>query len=168
MQLIKNIRAVFKCIRKAGLERTAKKCRFRVIQVEFLGGTITPGGVAPQDYKIKAFLAKTRFPKSKKQVQKYSRFVNYNRNYIPRLSEKLIGVYEFLNADAKFLISEELVENFKEINSSLVAIASSWKTIRPTKRKLLSNRIRFNDRRKRRKAFAPVAFGSCGFLPVAT
>ena len=49
-QLIKNIKAVFICIRKAGLKLTIEKCHFGVTQIEFL------------------FL----FPKSKKQVQKKS------------------------------------------------------------------------------------------------
>ena len=69
-QLIKNIKAVFKCIRKAGKKLTIEKCHFGVTQVEFLGRTITPDGVAPQDQKVKNFLSKVRFPKSEKQVQK--------------------------------------------------------------------------------------------------
>ena len=92
-QFIKNIRAVFKCIRKAGLKLTVEQCHFGVTQGEFLGRTITSDGVAPQDQNVKNFLSKFRFPNSKKQVQKYIGFVNYYRNYIPRLSEKLIGMY---------------------------------------------------------------------------
>ena len=91
-QLIKNIRAVIKCIRKVGLKLTIEKCYFGVTQIEFLGRTITPDGVARQDQKIKNFLSKIRFPKSKKQVQKYIGSVNYYQNYIPRLSETLIGM----------------------------------------------------------------------------
>ena len=41
-QLIRNIRAVFECIRKAGLKLTIKKFHFGVTEVEFLGRTITP------------------------------------------------------------------------------------------------------------------------------
>ena len=41
-QLIHNIRAVFECIRNAGLKLTIEKCHFGVIRVEFLGRTITP------------------------------------------------------------------------------------------------------------------------------
>ena len=69
-QLIKNIRAVFKCIREAGIKQTIEKCHFGVTQVELLRRTITPDGVASQDQKVKNFLSKVRFPKSKKQVQK--------------------------------------------------------------------------------------------------
>ena len=87
--LTRNIRAVFKCIRNAGLKRTIEKCHFGVRQVEFLGRTISSEGVLPQSHKIQNFLNKLRFPKSKKALQRYLRFVNYHRNYIPRMVEKL-------------------------------------------------------------------------------
>ena len=73
-QLIKNNRAVFKCIRKAGLKLTIEKCDLDVIQVKFLGRTITPDGVDTQDQNIKTFLSKVRFPKSKKTSPKIHRF----------------------------------------------------------------------------------------------
>ena len=179
-QLIKNIRAVFKCIRKAGLKLTIEKCHFGVTQNDFLGRTITPDGVAPQDQKVKNFLSKVRFPKSKKQVQKYIGFVNYYRNYIPRLSEKLIGMYELLKADAKIRISEELVDNFKQINASLAEacgiaprqpiagkqyVVMTDASFRASGYALM---IEENDERKtlsKRKTFAPLAFGSRVFSP---
>ena len=79
-QLIRNIRAVFECIRKAGLKLTIEKGRFGVNKIVFLGRTITPRGIAPQNHKIQKFLGKVRFPKSKKQVQRYIGFVNYYCN----------------------------------------------------------------------------------------
>ena len=54
-ELIKNIRTVFKCNRKAGRKLTIKKCHFGVTQIECLGRIITPNGVAPQDHKITHF-----------------------------------------------------------------------------------------------------------------
>ena len=63
--LIRNIRAVFKCIRKTGLKLTIEKCHFGVRQVEFLRRTISPEGISPQARKIQNFLGKLRFPKSK-------------------------------------------------------------------------------------------------------
>ena len=43
--LSRNIRAVFKCIRQAGLKPTIEKCHFVVRQVEFIGRTISPEGI---------------------------------------------------------------------------------------------------------------------------
>ena len=78
--LTRNIRAVFKCIRQAGLKLTIEKCHFGVRQVEFLGRTISPEGISPQARKIQNFLAKLKFTKSKKALQRYLGFVNYYRN----------------------------------------------------------------------------------------
>ena len=74
--LTRNIRAVFKRIRQAGLKLTIEKCHFGVRQVELLGRTISPEGISPQARKIKNFLDKLRFPKSKKALQRYLGFVN--------------------------------------------------------------------------------------------
>ena len=51
-QLIKNLRAVFQCLRKAALKLSMTKCHFGVQEVDFLGRTITTKGVAPQKQKI--------------------------------------------------------------------------------------------------------------------
>ena len=116
-QLIRNIRTVFERIRQTGLKLSIDKCHFGVTEVKFLGRTITPQGIAPQDHKIQKFLANVRFPKSKKQVQRYIGFVNYYRNYIPRLSEKLLGFYELLKTDKQIKVTEELLDHYKAINA---------------------------------------------------
>ena len=61
-----NIWAVFKFIRQAELKLTIEKCHFEVIQLEFLGRTISSDGVSPQFHKIENLLSKLRFPKSKR------------------------------------------------------------------------------------------------------
>ena len=88
--LTRNIRAVFKSIRQAGLKLTIEKCHFGVRQVEFLGRTISPEGISPQARKNQNFLNKLRFPKSKKALQRCLGFLNYYRIYIPRMAEKLL------------------------------------------------------------------------------
>ena len=180
-QLIKNIKAVFfKCIRKAGLKLTIEKCHFGVTQIEFLGRTITPDGVAPQDQKVKNFLSEVRFTTSKKQVQKYIAFVNYYRIYKPRLSEKLIGMYELLKADSKIRISEELVHNFKVINASLAEacglalrqpiagkqyVLMTGASFRASGYALMIEENDESNLLSKRESFAPVAFGSRVFSP---
>ena len=54
-QLIKNLRAVFQCLQKAGLKLSMAKCHFGVQEVDFLGRTVTTKGVAPQKQKITKF-----------------------------------------------------------------------------------------------------------------
>ena len=99
--LTRNIQAVFKCIREAGLNLTIEKYHFGVRQVEFLGRTISPERISPQARKNQNFLDNHRFPKSKKALQRYLGFVNYYRNYIPRTSEKLIPFYKLLKTEVQ-------------------------------------------------------------------
>ena len=92
----------------------------------------------------------------------------------------MIGMYELLKADAKITISEELVDNFKTINTSL-AEACGLALRQPVagKQYVLMTDASFrasgyalmieeNDDKKllsKRKTFAPVAFGSRVFSP---
>ena len=117
--LTRNIRAVFKCIRQAGLKLKIEKCHFGVRQVEFLGRTISPEGISPQARKIQKFLDKLTFPKSKKALQRYLGFVNYYKNYIPRMVEKLNPFYKLLKTELAINITSELKEIFDSVNKAL-------------------------------------------------
>ena len=75
--LTRNIQAVFKCICQAGSKLTIEKCHFGVRQVDFLGRTISTGGISPQARKIQNFLDKLRFPQPKKALQRRLGFTNY-------------------------------------------------------------------------------------------
>ena len=117
--LTRYIRAVVKCIRPAGLKLTIDKCHFGVRQVEFLGRTISPEGISPQARKSQHFLDKPRFFKSKKALQRYLGFVNYYRNYIPRMAEKLNPFYNLLKTEVSINITSELKETFDSVNKAL-------------------------------------------------
>ena len=117
--LTRNIRAVFQSIRSAGLKLTIEKCHFGVSQVEFLGRTISSEGVSTQAHKIQNFSNKLRFPKSEKALQRYLGFVNYYRNYIPRMAEKLNPFYKLLKAEVPINITSELKETFDSVNKAL-------------------------------------------------
>ena len=89
-------------------------------------------------------------------------------------------MYELIKADSKIRISEELVDNFKEINASLAeACGLALRQPITGKQYVLMTDANFrasgyalmieeNDERKilsKRKTFAPVAFGSRVFAP---
>ena len=74
-QLIRNIRAVFECIRNAGIELTAKSCHFRVSEVEFLGPTAIHSGSQNQK-----FYRHKMFRETNKQVLRYIWVVTFYRN----------------------------------------------------------------------------------------
>ena len=179
-QLCIKIKTVFECIRKAGLKLTMAKCQFGVKQVDFLGRTITPEGVSPQSEKVKQFLQKLKFPKSKKALQRYIGFLNYYRNYIPRLSEKLSPFFKLLKETSQFCIPNTVLDTFNELNQQLEK-SSSLALKQPIKNKQLilmtdasftaaGYAIMIEDDpnqklQSRRKTYAPIAFGSKTFNP---
>ena len=118
--LNRNLRAVFKCIRSAGLKLTIKKCHFGVRQIEFIGRTISPEGISPQARKIQKLLDKLRFPKSEKALQRYLGFVNCYRNYFSRMAEKLNPFYKLLKTEVPINITSELKEKFDSVNKALI------------------------------------------------
>ena len=179
-QLINNLRATFQCIQKAGLKLTMHKCHFGATEIDFLGRTITPAGVKPQRPRVQNFLENTKFPKSKKALQRYLGFLNYYRNYIPRLSEKLTPFFKLLTKDEKVLVTPDLLENFTEINKALDRCCElALKQPLPNKQIALMTDASFSAAgyavlieddplekyTSTRKAFAPVAYGSKTFSP---
>ena len=95
------------------------KCHFGVQEVDFLGRTITTKGTAPQKQKFGKFPEKFE---SKKALQIYIGFLNYYRNYIPRLAERLIPFFKLLkttDAKAKIPITPDIMKEFTEMNVAL-------------------------------------------------
>ena len=178
--LTRNIRAVFQCIRNAGLKLTIEKCRFGVRQIEFLGRTLSSEGIPPQTHKIQNILNKLRFLKSKKALQRYLGFVSYYKNYIPRMAERLNLFYKLLKAEVPIKITSELKETFDSINK---ALSDAWdlalKQPIPAKQLVLMTDASFRSAgyalmiqdnpdqkiQSNRKTYAPVAFGSKIFSP---
>ena len=178
--LTRNIRAVFQCIRIAGLKLTIEKCHFGVRQVEFLGRTISSEGVSPQAHKIQNFLNKLRFPKSKKALQRYLGFVNYYRKYIPRMAENLNPFYNLLKTEVPINITSELKETVDSVNKTLSdACELALKQPILGKQLVLMTDASFRSAgyalmiednpdqkiQSNRKTHAPVAFGSKKFSP---
>ena len=178
--LIANLTATFKCIQEAGLKLTMHKCQFGAKEIDFLGRTITPQCVKPQKQNVQNILQKTKFPKSKKALQRYLGFLNYYKNYVPRLSERLVPFYKMLKSDENVLVSKELVQQFEEINRPLDKCCNlaPQKPI-PNKQVALMTDASFgaagyavlieDDPNQKftslRKSYAPVAYGSKTFTP---
>ena len=175
-----NIRAVLKCIRQAGLKLTIENCHFGVRQVEYLRRTISPEGISPQARKIQIFPGKLRFPKSKKELQRYLGFVNYYRNYIPRMAEKLHPFYKLLKTEVPINITSEAKETFDSVNKAVSdACELALKQPIPGKQLVFMTDASFRSAgyalmiednpdqkiQSKRKTYAPVAFGSKIFSP---
>ena len=98
------------------------KCHFGVQEVDFLGRTLTTEGVAPQKQKITKFLENVKFPRSKKALQRYIGMLNYYRNYISRLAERLTPFFQLLkttDTKTKIPITPDIMKEFKELKEVL-------------------------------------------------
>ena len=179
-ELKNNLREVFQCIRAAGLRLTMAKCQFGAKEVEFLGRTISPSSVAPQSHKIQKYLQTLKVPRTKKGLQSYIGFVNYYRNYIPPLSEKIAPFHELIKCDKPAKIDQELISNFEAIKRSLDNACGLWfKQPLPTRQYVLMTDANFKNAgyalmteedpeqkiTSTKKTYAPVAFGSKTFSP---
>ena len=157
------------------MKLTIEKCHFGVRQVEFLGRTISPEGTSPQARKIQNFVDKLRCPKSKKALQRSLGFVNYYRNYIPRMAEKLHPFYRLLKTEVPINITSEFKEIIDSVNKALSdACELALKQPIPGTQLVLMTDASFrsagyalmiedNPNQKiqsKRKTYAPVAFGS--------
>ena len=182
-QLIKNLQAVFQCLRKAGLKLSMAKCHFGTQETDFIGRTITTKGVAPQKQKIAKFLEKVKFPRSKKALQRYIGFLNYYQKYIPRLAERLTPFFQLLKTTdgiAKFPNTTDIKKEFREINEALDRCCQlALRQPLPGKKLVLMTDASFkaagyavlieDDPNQKytstRKTCAPIAYGSKTYSP---
>ena len=178
--LTRNIRAVFRCVRRAGLKLTIENCHYGVRPIEFPGGTISPEEISPQARKIQIFLDKLTFPKPKKALQRHLDSVNYYRNYIPRPAEKLNPFFEMLETEVSIKITSDLEEtfvSFKKVLSDACQLALKQPilgkqlvlmTDASFRSAVYALMIEDNPDQKlhsKRKTYAHVAFGSKIFFP---
>ena len=168
---------MFTKIRQAGLKLSMAKCAFGHPEVDFLGRSITTKGIAPIEEKIDKFLKNIKLPTSVKSLQRYIGFVQFYRQYIPRLAEKLVPLYKLLQKDVRYELTQVHKDAIFDINENLANTAKmSLRLPLPDKQLvnmcdasehaagyvlLIEDYTETNDGPT--KSYAPVAFGSQRF-----
>ena len=87
-----NLRVVLERFRQYGLKFKPRKCEFFRREVEFLGRTVSSGGVEMGKQYIEA-VQEWPVPVNSKAVERFLGFANYHRNFIPRFSEIAAPLY---------------------------------------------------------------------------
>ena len=98
------------------------KCHFVTKEVIFFGRPVTTNGVTAQRQKITYFLYKVNFARFNKELQQKIGFLNYYRNYITRLTERLNPSFQLLKTTEnkrKIIITPELLNEIREIDDVL-------------------------------------------------
>ena len=99
------------------------KCTFGQDKTNFLGKTISRQQIAPLTDKIDKFLNNLKVPTSMKSLERYLEFVNFYRQYIAGLAEKLIPLYRLLQKDVKFQLTQVQKDAIIDINENLAKTA---------------------------------------------
>jgi Reverse transcriptase (RNA-dependent DNA polymerase). len=86
---LQDVDKVLSHLNKAIFSIKAKKCRFAVQKVEYLGHIITPTGIEPQPQKVAATILNNSRPQNPHQLHQFIGMVNYYREHIPRHSHLL-------------------------------------------------------------------------------
>ena len=116
-ELIPTLKKIFECIRKSGLKLSPKKCEIGTQRMKFLGNVVTPQGVTPEEAKVSTFLSKIKMPRTVKQVKRLIGFLQFFRNYMPSLGEKLIPFYKLLKKQIDFEITEDHYKNLETLKA---------------------------------------------------
>ena len=101
-------------LRNAGLKVNAKKSFFAREELEYLGYWITRKGIQPTTGKVKAITA-IEPPKTKKQLRRFIRMVNYYRDMWGKRSETLAPLAALTSKTAKWVWEPEHQKAFEEM-----------------------------------------------------
>ena len=91
--MIPALRKLFDCLRESRLKLSAHKCGCGTTKIDYIGSTITSKRISP---KNQGFLEQVRMPNTVKQVKCLVGFVQFFRNFIPNLKQKLVPFFKLL------------------------------------------------------------------------
>ena len=119
-----HVSAVITKLTEVGLRLRPEKCHFARTEIEYLGHTLTPVGVKPNNAKVKA-IQEFPQPNSAQGIESFLGLVNFYRSHIQDLGMLARPLTELTRTDkatgktVEFKWSEECQEAFQEIKSRL-------------------------------------------------
>ncbi|KAL5009058.1 hypothetical protein ScPMuIL_014639 [Solemya velum] len=116
-QHVTNLRRVLQRFREFGLKLKPKKCELFKKEVEFLGRTVGPGGIALGPTYQQEMEVWTP-PRNSKDVERFLGFVNYHRNYVKDFSKLAIPLQR-LTGKQQFKWGEEEQISFNKLKVAI-------------------------------------------------
>ena len=127
------------------------------------------------------FLDGLRLPTNVKQTQRFIGFIKFYKEFIPKLSDKLLPFYKLLKNDTAFLITTDHEEAFSSLIENLIRACNTSLRL-PLRDKqfviitdagelaagyalMIDDYTEEDQGEKKRKSYAPVMFGSKTFNP---
>ena len=174
-EMIPALRKIFDCLRESGLKFSAHKCEFGTIKISYLGCTITPKRISPESTKIEKFSGQIRMPNTVEPVKRLIGFLQFFRNFIPKLGQKLLPFYKLLRTENAFTITNDHHKSFNTLNADKTrATDLTLRLAQPGLRYVILCDANFHgtgfvlriedylidQKGKGKKTYAPVSFGS--------
>ena len=174
-EMIPALRKIFDCLRESGLKLSAHKCEFGTTKIDYLGITITPEGLSPGSGNLEKFFGQIRMPNTVKQVKRLIGFVQFFRNFIPNLGQKLLPFYKLLRQENVFTITSDHHESLNTLKADLTRGTDlTLRLAKPglqyvilcdasfhgTAFVLMIEDYLIDQNGKTKKTYAPVSFGS--------
>ena len=115
---VTNLREVFQRFRTNNLKLKPKKCSLFCKEVDFLGWTVSREGVSIAHGKVEAVLS-WPVPINTTQVEAFLGFVNYHREFIPKMAEVAEDWYR-LTGKAEFHWGPDQQRAFESLREAMV------------------------------------------------
>ena len=171
-ELIPSLKKIFECVGSSGLKLSPNKCEFGT--PVFLGKYITPEGIQTENKKIEKFLKKLKMPATTKQVKRLVGFMQFWRDFIPNLGEKLLPFYKLLRKHMHPTLTDAHDKHLEILKSDfLKATELTLRLAKPGLQYVLLCDASYHgagfvlmiedhvkDQKNKEKTYAPVAFGN--------
>ena len=116
-----NLRAVFECLKQAGLKLQPTKCAFARKKVEFLGHIVSEDGIATDPAKIEK-VANWPEPTSTKEVQQFLGLASYYRQFIKDFSMYAKPLCKLIEKGEEFRWTADCQNAFLDLRRKLVSV----------------------------------------------
>jgi hypothetical protein len=116
---LKDLEAVFKRLRQAGLKLKPTKCEWAKEEVQFLGHIVSRTGIQPDPTntnKVKTFPE----PKTVRHIQQFLGLASYYRRFIMNFALIAEPLHRLLKKDQKFIWQEDQQRAFETLKEKLV------------------------------------------------
>ena len=107
-------------LQKRGLTLNAKKCKFRMPKVEFMGFLLSIHGIGPTAEKSRAVM-EAQQPKSAAEVRSFLGLVGFNSRFIPNLATTAEPLRSLTRHDTPFVWTDKQETAFKTLKEQLAS-----------------------------------------------
>jgi hypothetical protein len=113
-----NLRKLFQRLREVGLKLQPDKCEYLAPELTYLGHVITPEGIKPNPFKIKA-VASFPEPTCTKQIKQFLGLASYYRKFIKDFSKIARPLNQLLCKNKTFNFTAECRRAFETLRDKL-------------------------------------------------